>query len=251
MLIVQFLQATIQRLNLTHPATTLEALRVRYESFARPKTCLPTSLRLPPSLPLDDLWQQFTSFLNQPLDTANMPDDIILNKEALMLALFGWQAEMEHGLQIATCNACFRRLGLWLYIPKENMNGSSNGKESIMSHLDLVEEHRPYCPWINESSQNGDMLSHGCSSESAGLAGWEILAKVVQNIRYTLKEYPDIEIPSTTGSSMSASNDLEKTTRDAHDQERWARIRKLKQVFRVKKAKGVGKEVVSRPRTAG
>ena len=247
-----FSQATIQRLNLTHPTTSLQALRVRYESFARPEIRLPTSLRIPPSLPLDDLSKQSTSFFNQSLDTTNAPDNLILKKEALMLALFGWQAETEHDLKIATCNACFRRLGLWLYLPRENANGSSGGdKQSIMSRLDLIEEHRPYCPWINALSQNGDILPPGCSSESARLAGWEILVKVVQNIRHTSKEYSDVEIPTSTGSPTSADTYLDKAVRDAHDQERWARIRNLKQVFRVKRAKGVGKEIVSRHYTAG
>ncbi|MCJ1380124.1 hypothetical protein MMC17_003227 [Xylographa soralifera] len=243
--------ATIQRLNLTHPATTPEALRLRYESFARLKTRLPTSLRIPPCLLLDDLSKQFISSLPQPLDVASIPNNVILDKEALALALFGWQAETEHDLKIATCKACFRRLGLWLYLPNEDADGSSEERKSILSSLDLVEEHRPYCPWINELSQNGDTLPHGCFAESAGLAGWEILVKVIQNTRYTLKEYSDIEIPTNTEDPSSAGTYLDKTVRDAHDQERWARIKKLKQVFRVKRAKGAGKEIVSGPHTAG
>ncbi|MCJ1282409.1 hypothetical protein MMC26_001732 [Xylographa opegraphella] len=242
--------ATIQRLNLTHPATTLEALRTRYESFARLKIRLPTSVRAPASLPLDDLSKQFISFLQQPLGTANLPDNLILNKEALMLALFGWQAETEHDLKIATCNACFRRLGLWLYLPKENTNGSFEVKEPIMSHLDLIEEHRLYCPWVNVSSQNGDVVPQGVSPDSTGLAGWEILAKVVQNTRHTLNDFSDNELQTNTGSPSSANTHLDKSLRDAHDQERWAKIRKLKQVFRVKRAKGAEKDTTSMPHTA-
>ena len=244
-------EATIQRLSLSHPTTTLDALRARYESLKRLETRLPTSLRIPPSLPLDDLSKQFMVFSNQSLDAANMSDSPVLDKEAFMLALFGWQAETEHDLKIATCNACFRRLGLWLYLPKENSNGSSDETESVMSRLDLIEEHRPYCPWINESSQNGDILAYGYSPESTRLAGWEISANVVQNIRHTLKEYLDIEIPTNTGSPISASTNLDKAVRDAYDQERWSKIRKLKQVFRVKRTKRAGGGTVSKPHTAG
>ncbi|MCJ1395643.1 hypothetical protein MMC18_008529 [Xylographa bjoerkii] len=245
--------ATIQRLNLTHPATTLEALRMRYESFVRLKIRLPTSLRYPPSLPLDDLSKQLISILHPPLsfDVTTTLDNGILDKEALKLALFGWQAETEHDLKLATCNACFRRLGLWLYLPREDVNGSSGQKEAIVSRLDLIEEHRSYCPWINESSQNGDPLPQAATPESAGFAGWEILVKVIQNVRHTLGDYSDFESSTDIGSRSSASTYLDKTARDAQDQERWAKIKKLKQVFRVKKAKGAGKETVSRPHTTG
>ncbi|MCJ1400563.1 hypothetical protein MMC11_003769 [Xylographa trunciseda] len=242
--------ASIQHLNLTHPATSLEALRLRYESFVNLKVRLPTSLRSPPSLPLDDVSKHFLSILHQSRDVIDTLDNQELDKEALQLALFGWQAETEHDLKLATCNACFRRLGLWLYLPRENANGDSGEREAIVSRLDLIEEHRSYCPWINGLSENGDTLSTKKTPESAGLSGWEILVKVIQNFRHISVNHSDVDIPADIGSPLSASTYLDKTVRDAKDQERWARIKKLKQVFRVKRAEGAGKRTVSGPHTA-
>ena len=255
MLIACFPQATIQRLNLSHPSTTLESLRMRYESFVKLETRLPTSLRFPPSLYLDDHSEQLTSVLQQrpPLDTTSTSDSLkqTVDDEALKLALFGWQAETEHGLKLATCNACFRRLGLWLYVPRENADGSSEEKEAIVSRLNLVEDHRSYCPWINKSSQSGETTSQVGAPERTELAGWEILVKAIENARHTLGDYSDIESSTDIGISSSASTSLDKTERDAQDQERWTKIKKLKQVFRVKRAKGAAKETVFGLRTVG
>lgn len=57
---------------------------------------------------------------------------------AAMLALFGWLNEDPGIPSLVTCSACFRRLGLWLFRPKDGEDGG----EASVCRLDLVGEHR-------------------------------------------------------------------------------------------------------------
>ena len=159
---------------------------------------------------------------------------------ALALALFGWQAEEGHVSGLATCTACFRRLGLWLFKPS-----TDSSVPSSMDRLDVVGEHREYCPWINALSQNG-VSSRRSSFE--GLSGWEILLRAVKT-NITHKKY-ESEEPSrvmsepaddavSEAASIASSGPTKggREDQDEKDKERWAKLRKLKQVFHIKKGK--------------
>ena len=263
--------ATIYRLPLTHPTTSLNELGQRYESLASISSEIPSSLSTPGSFDIEMLSRQLSFiFSSSSSSDASVPDHIqespqLLNEQALTLAFFGWQVESCHVTGLATCNACFRRLGLWLFRSKPSLSEGVEDDEAIMSRLDVVEEHRDYCPWINVSSQSGGTTPRKGATPTAELAGWEILRRVVQNQQYQIAgsitppalrgiEEGDDDSRSDVGSAGSTYSE-DKATRDAKDKERWAKLKKLKQVFRVKSVKNLrrGKEniPISRPGTVG
>ena len=234
--------ATIQRLPLTHPTSTLDALRTRYLSFVSMNVELPTSLRMPENIDIEVISKQLSPLLlpqaSLQVITETAASATEINKLALKFALFGWEAEIDSKLNLATCSACFRRLGLWLFIPRPNPVSPTESREAIVDRLDLAEEHRLYCPWINGSSQTGAVISKGEDIQSPELAGWEMLLNVVRNVQHSESDdaTPDI----------SGSPGTDKAGRDTKDQERWAKLKKLKQAFRVKRVKKAEKENVAR-----
>ena len=143
-----------------------------------------------------------------------------------------------------------------------------------MARLDLVGEHRDYCPWIDAVSQNGPAASSRPTATNASQTslqdkekekekpGWEVLAKVVLNtVRAKRRERRDekprippldrrredeVSVSSTfaTGTTAveSASRSEEKEKEELEkekekDKERWARLKRIKQAFTIKKGR--------------
>lgn len=121
-----------------------------------------------------------------------------------------------------------------------------------MSRLDVVAEHRNYCPWVNAESQSLTPIHDHKQTPQSSIsdeAGWEVLVRMINNTvpaerRSTI---PTLATDSTmavaggaseVGSLLSEVTD--NTARDARDRERWARLKKLKQVFQVKRGKAKG-----------
>ncbi|TFK84267.1 zf-C3HC-domain-containing protein [Polyporus arcularius HHB13444] len=60
------------------------------------------------------------------------------------------------------CPLCQRRVGLWAFLPKpaeaddpmmgDNAEGGSNKKQQPQRQLDILREHRPYCPYVVRST---------------------------------------------------------------------------------------------------
>lgn len=172
-----------------------------------------------------------------------------LNSVAILLALFGWQAEENHITGIASCNACFRRLGLWLFRP--STSSQDENEISAMDRLDVVNEHRDYCPWVNPISQNGGSRR----SSLDGLAGWETLLRAVlsrntsEGDREEATPIPKTlvggkgDVPKATADTSSNTQEQppegdaeesEEKRRRKQDKERWAKLKKVRQVFQVK-----------------
>ncbi len=122
-----------------------------------------------------------------------------------------------------------------------------------MHRLDVVAEHRDYCPWINAVSQNGG----GQRSSLEGLAGWEVLLRgITASAAHRRADSAGVDGPgrvggepaegdgeengSEVGSVADSVMGDEKAAREERDKERWAKLKKLRQVFRVAKRKGVG-----------
>lgn len=240
---------TIYRLPLAQQATALDNLRQRYNSLNAMASDLPSNLSIPEKSELSEkceyvlalLCERATKPADPSTDITTSEPTPSLNEAAWTLALFGWQAEESHISGLATCHACFRRLGLWLFKPSA---GASS--ESSMDRLDVVGEHRDYCPWINALSQNGNTSRH---TSLEGLAGWEILLRVVNaNTRYWKEETERLSVSvaregdnaasEVNSIATSASAVEDKAARDEKDTERWAKLKRLKQVFRVKINKG-------------
>ena len=249
---------TIHRLPLAHEAAALEGLQHRYQSLNAMASYLPPTLHIPEGLETSKLTELATSIPQQgtsprtPIVTpakgsadtsvrpSKSPPDIIV--PAFTLALFGWQAEEDHIPGLATCTACFRRLGLWLFKPSSDDPDS----QSSMDRLDVIGEHREYCPWVNVLSQNG--VSRRSSLD--GLAGWEVLLRHVRNrVIHRSDEMKEkrgeaekenidsaSEVASIIGTDMTDAE--EKAAMDQKDEERWAKLKRLKQVFQVKRKSG-------------
>ncbi|KAL8732575.1 MAG: hypothetical protein Q9181_003890 [Wetmoreana brouardii] len=191
-----------------------------------------------------------------------------INPRALTLALLGWQTDQESTISgIATCTTCFRRLGLWLFKsppsapttsptqPSSPQSANSDKSppatsptfsarsDPIINRLDPIGEHRDYCPWINARSQSRNPSAVDLTEED--LPGWEILRNMVMHLRPPagLRVPGTVEWNATpTGKADAEAVDAmaAKKTKEEKDKERWARLKKLKQVFKVRrKPKGV------------
>jgi len=208
---------------------------------------LPPNPSTPDTFDYSSVHEQLQDLLLPPSEPeAQPPKDpetpSTLNSPAMLLALFGWQAEEDHIAGLATCTACFRRLGLWLFKPS-----SDSSIPSSMERLDVVGEHRDYCPWINPLSQNG-AASRRTSLD--GLAGWQVVVRAVQvNVLHkkydsekTLAEEPKDTLEDTASGigslASSATMKEDRIDQDVKDKERFAKLKRLKQVFNVKRGKG-------------
>ena len=237
---------------------------------------LPSALSMPTSVDIQAIAKRITPFLlpepPTPLLSVAEADNTpsLINGQALALSLFGWQAEGGHITGLATCEACFRRLGLWLFKTKPNpKDAAAEGDEASMSCLDVVAEHRDYCPWINATSQSGGGTPRKGATAVPELAGWEVLLRVVRNAQHSRRETmtppaasahennagDDDAVSEVVSVASTSGGPEDRVARDAKDKERWAKLKKLKQVFHVKRSikigKGKGKLVGSRPTTAG
>lgn len=177
-----------------------------------------------------------------------------VEERALTLALFGWEAEAGHINGLAVCQACFRRLGLWLFKPTPKSPREPGDGEAAMSRLDVVAEHRDYCPWVNPLSQSGDATPKKGSMGLSGLAGWEILARLIRNrahLNERLAQPPSRPQSGVTAPEQSpadavsvvddASTANTTVSNEVQDKERWAKLKKLRQVFHVKDSKRLSK----------
>lgn len=259
---------TIHRLPLAHQNTALTNLRLRYESLAAMSTELPSNISTPPSVDPAKLSDQASSFLVSPsqpsatpITSANPETQAPIDAPALMLAVFGWQAEPSTIQGLASCAACFRRLGLWLFKPNSRPS-SPDGSSPSMARLDAVAEHREYCPWINASSQGGgsnETHQNPPQTSTADLAGWELLLRAINNTQRSRRDAAGLSPrdeqrvdgamdvisesnadAASLGSNVTAADAQSRDTlaRDEKDKERWAKLKRLKQVFHVKRGKG-------------
>jgi hypothetical protein len=252
---------TIFKLPLNQPAITLKKLRQRYDGLCARSAGLPYmhNIHTPDGFDLDKVlsWLPQDFFAVSVSDTDDLAKIISkseINRVAFVLALFGWggQAETEPKADMAACDACFRRLGLWLFKSKEI---DENGKETVgamMSHLDPICEHRDYCPWRNPRSQSGPPSAKNGEPANPELAAWEVVQRVIKN-DFFLRERnkPQSEKPKPaaptpledagdTHSFFDNSNiddEDAKSIREQKDKERWSRLRKVKSLFDTKSMK--------------
>ena len=122
-----------------------------------------------------------------------------------------------------------------------------------MDRLDVVGEHRDYCPWINPLSQYGTGPPR---TSLEGLAGWQVLLRAVQasalhkkNETEKGQEMTPPQTPDRATSkdvsppSLVTRKDDDRKGQDEKDKERWAKLRRLKQVFHVKRVKEKSQKV--------
>lgn len=234
----------------------IAALRHRYESLVAMQFELPTTVVFPRSVDVAQIVQLLpVEFLQSPAPEGENTDAAsetqAVNTDALVLAVFGWEAESGHIKGLVTCNACFRRLGLWLFLGQPRLSSppvnpvSEEETASVMS-LNVVNEHREYCPWVNAESQNGNAVARKPVSGSQGKPGWQLLLKVL-NTAYHFRSQLSTTLATTKSDAHSIldeqSRDFSNTntpsldsrlTQEERDRERWAKLKNLKKIFDVK-----------------
>ncbi|KAJ5583350.1 hypothetical protein N7535_001970 [Penicillium sp. DV-2018c] len=233
--------ATIQHLPLTNYDTALLGLHKRYTNISKMGDKLPANdiIQTPEGLELDGLikdlpdeWfketEEPTVSSNGETDTANTenkePTDTPqpLNKTALALAVFGWDTASDGAAGLVGCGACFRRLGLWMYKPKDN------GDVTVYTALDVANEHMEYCPWIDKVAQSGT----GRPRENVAQLrpGWQLVAEAVKvKHRRRLRNMTSTDTlrPGTATTIDSTGEEENPDAKKKADREWWAKIRRF------------------------
>ncbi|RDL37170.1 uncharacterized protein BP5553_04603 [Venustampulla echinocandica] len=222
---------SIFKLPLNHAPTTLHNLRQRHDDELDLDTVLSY-------LPKD-----FFSSSNEP----GPSQEVHKNRVAFSMALFGWEGyahdRLGDQLGSVSCHACFRVLGLWLFKSKGVNDAGEETIGPVVDGLDVVKEHRDYCPWRNPASQNG--LQTPSKSGTPTMAGWETTLRVLKN-DYFLRhgkgnKESRAEKPTTPDAGSvfdeSIADEEEMKSRDEKDKARWARLRRVKSLFETKGGK--------------
>lgn len=166
-----------------------------------------------------------------------------VNQAAIALALFGWDTVSDGAAGLAGCGACFRRLGLWMYKPKDT------GEVRVYDALEVANEHMEYCPWIDGVAQSGS--GKPTDKPETLRSGWEVLAQSLRlqhrrRIRSTASTdtlRAGSETPSVVDGPV-LDDELNTEAKKAGDREWWSKIRRMKEVLNVKsprKSIGPGK----------
>ena len=165
-------------------------------------------------------------------------DGTALNNEnaakALDIALHGWTGLREAGMDLLQCEACFQRIGLWMYQPgyRSALNYDNDEDGSNDLTIDLVQLHREHCPWRNAISQRA-------SGSLSGLNASEVLQRVVTTYVREHRRRSN-ETASVTTAELEPGGDAElpiysKEEVARQDKERESRLRKLKSLFSIKR----------------
>lgn len=274
---------SLLRLPLSSTTSALEELRVRYDELCSRESFLPYefNIRLPEGLDLGDVLASLPPdfFKNGQQASIKTP-----NRPALALALLGWQGLSNSRIgpvpNSASCQTCLRRLGLWMFKSKEVNEDGEVLVPAPMDHLDPVREHRFFCPWKNQDTQQ---RSNAKASEGEALPGWRILLQTIKNESNLRDLYAgrsksrpkSIHAPSNPSTPVrrshanpvtpvagdaSAANDsphvasqldaeeYDEKAQDEEDKARWARLKKVKTLFDIKGARK--RMSISRPGTS-
>ncbi|KAL8905292.1 MAG: hypothetical protein Q9207_002725 [Kuettlingeria erythrocarpa] len=272
---------SIYRILLANQATTLQSLRQRYESLSALSSSLPSNISMPLDFNISKLVPHLlhilhpelkptastspssspTKDLTQPNETnnpASPPSPPSIDTRALTLALLGWSADPTSPVPgILSCPACFRRVGLWLFkspppsptnSPPSSPTSTTSPTRStpVINRLDPITEHRTYCPWINARSQaRNPVLTED------DLSGWETLRDMVLRIRVP----EGVKVPGhekegegVVEAGVGGMDGMQEKSKEERDKERWARLKKIKQIFKLRRKpkegdgeKGTGK----------
>ncbi|KAM3415579.1 hypothetical protein BST61_g9100 [Cercospora zeina] len=163
--------------------------------------------------------------------------------KAFEVALHGWRGAPDSGNDLLYCDACFQRIGLWMYQPEYialRRRPSTTDNEEDDASVDLVEMHREHCPWRNPETQKA-------TGSLAGLNAAQVLHRVVATAARDHRRRSH-EAVTIAGASEQAQEAAEMSTETPtltraevaqQDKERESRMRKLKKLFNIKR-KSIG-----------
>ena len=156
-----------------------------------------------------------------------------VSKSALILAFFGWDVVGDAAAGLAGCGACFRRLGLWMYKPKDD------GGVRVYNKLEVANEHLDYCPWINPKTQSGTEKKTGKRTSAVDFhSGWEILHRTIKNkYRRRAKAETEGSPGKESDSALPEPTLVDEEAQKTKDKEWWTKLRKVRQALNMKGAK--------------
>lgn len=248
--------ATIQHLPLTNYENALSGLYARYTNISKMGDKLPANdiIETPEGLDLDLVikglpqeWFKATDAaapesgepvtngdIQGPAESAHptQSKSQSANRAALALALLGWDAASDGTAGLVGCSACFRRLGLWMYKPKDN------GDVTVYTSLNVADEHMDYCPWIDKSAQSGTGRANEKTAELH--AGWQLVAEAVKvKHRRTLRTMASTDVLSAEATipNEAAEEEENPEAKKKAEREWWAKIRRVRQVLTTKSPK--------------
>ncbi|CAI7675683.1 unnamed protein product [Penicillium pancosmium] len=252
--------ATIQHLPLNNTDTAISGLHARYSNLVNMKDKLPAddNIQTPDGCDLDGIikllpedWFKSPASSQGTVNGQNSTDGDahvdnndnqepapapsidrlqLINKGALALSLFGWDSVGDGAAGLVSCKACFRRLGLWMYKPKDN------GDVTVYSSLDVSQEHMEYCPWVDRIAQSGT----GKANErmESLRSGWEVVAEAVKvKHRRHLRSAPSMDAlrsETSTPTPDDPHDGADEETKKKADREWWARLRRIRQSLTTK-----------------
>ena len=160
------------------------------------------------------------------------------SQRAIEIAMHGWHGSSISGNQLLHCDACFQRIGLWMYQHDYRPTRSSASDiDEQSSTLDLVELHRDHCPWRNPQTQK-------VTGSLSGLNACQILQRVaatcVRDHRRRSDQHADPREIEPDGESADETTVVETPVLSREevarrDKERESRLQKLKSLFSVKR----------------
>ncbi|OQO03867.1 hypothetical protein B0A48_10508 [Cryoendolithus antarcticus] len=241
----------IYRLSLVRPVIWQPALRARYISLLNIAdsindiTCHSLSRDDPAFLPPEKLVDEL------PANVLSSPDaDTTLKVTALGIALHGWRGDSELDINLLHCDACFQRIGLWMYqpgyVPGRGVLAAedNDGAEPEQAAINLLEMHRMHCPWQNAGNQ-------AASGTFEGMNAGQILNKVVSTYAREQRrrseqagkeDEVDLESTNLHGALANNGDAAQKPSAaeiDQMDKERESKLRKLKRLFTVHRSSKV------------
>lgn len=189
----------------------------------------------------------------RPLDSFNdkvlndLPRDILglsdppepASAKAFEIAMHGWRGSSESGNDLLHCDACFQRVGLWMYQPdyrRPRSSGSANtqgeDEDEEAGLLDLSELHRDHCPWRTSATQKA-------TGSLDGLNACQVLQRVVSTAardhRRRSTHQQDVEDVEEDSHDTVAPAPLSREETARADKERESRLRKLKNLLSIKR----------------
>ncbi|KAF2765915.1 zf-C3HC-domain-containing protein [Teratosphaeria nubilosa] len=160
--------------------------------------------------------------------------------KAFDIALHGWHGASESGNDLLRCEACFQRIGLWMYQPGYRPGHASEEDADEDMIINLLEMHRDHCPWRNPDSQKA-------SGSLAGLNAAQILYRVVATYAREQRRRSEEQQRNGQGpvdhdgegeenaTPASPAVSLSRDEIERQDKERDTRLQKLKRLFTIKR----------------
>lgn len=249
-------QDDIYHVQVVRPAIWQPALSARYTSLLKVERAVrnvtfrgisTSELASSGSTPATMSPEQLLTYLPESLIPTSPDDSLETRQKVLEISLHGWHGSIESGNELLFCTTCFQRVGLWMYQPgyksvhrvaDDEMEGEQEQGADIVV-VDLLEMHREHCPWRNGHSQKA-------SGSLQDLNATQILQRVVATFAREQRRRTDernrvaigdIREQNETDDENDAASraPVSKEEVARQDKERESRLRRLKNLFSIKR----------------